>query len=429
MNKDTKQKKNLCIKEYELEGKTYFLATVQKRNKKGQLIKRTTRFTKTGQRITTLIAAEQVKFQLRKEVEDIIEHISIYTWKTWINKSLNEMRKDGFKESTIRNYSSFFNKWIPNSWQDKDLSSFTRDDVYKFIHEEMDNKLATDWTKRNLYKSIRKFFNLAIEQGEILKNPASGVKVHLAPSEGEVLNPEEINILLSKGKLVNHPYYPHWVLALMTGMRCGELYALSWNNIDFEASIIHVVEQFNRTDGLHLPKKQKTRPIDLSPELTAFLKELKRTHGVAEENLWSWKFESHLVDEVIAGRPTGEKIYKKVKVKKHFRATNLVLPRMREWRMGEQAKALRAFCKRIGIKEVKFHDLRASHITNLLSNGVAISKVMKQVGHSKMSTTDAYHRFTGVDIKGVTSSLSFNIPKTEKRGAKIIKLFKSSNQS
>lgn len=429
MNKKVNEKKNLCIKEYELEGKTYFRLTVQRRNKKGRLIKRETRFTKTGQRITSLAVAEQVKYQLRREVDEIIEHISIYNWRTWIKKAFHEMRKDGFKEGTIKNYEAFFNKWIPNSWQDKDLSSFTRDDIYKFIHEEMDNKLASDWTKRNLHKSIRKFFNMAIEHGEMSKNPAAGIKVHVTPSEGEVLTPEEINILLSKGKLINHPYYPHWVLALMTGMRCGELYALNWNNVDLEAGIIHVVEQFTSRDGIHLPKKQKTRPIDLSPELAFFLKELKKNYGTAEENLWSWKFESHLVDEVIAGRATGEKIYKKVKIKQHFKVTNLVLPRIARWRQGAQAKELKAFCKKIGIKEIKFHDLRASHITNLLSNGVAISKVMKQVGHSKMSTTDAYHRFTGVEIKGVTNSLSFNIPKKENGGAKIIKLFKSSSQS
>jgi|SaaInlStandDraft_6_1057023.scaffolds.fasta_scaffold05782_5 hypothetical protein len=38
---------------------------------------------------------------------------------------------------------------------------------------------------------------------------------------------------------------------------------------------------------------------------------------------------------------------------------------------------------------------------------------MKQVGHSKMSTTDGYHRLTGVKVKGLTNHLSFIPPKDE----------------
>ncbi|MBT4762928.1 MAG: site-specific integrase [Bdellovibrionaceae bacterium] len=67
----------------------------------------------------------------------------------------------------------------------------------------------------------------------------------------------------------------------------------------------------------------------------------------------------------------------------------------------------------MGIREIQFHDLRATHITNLLENGASISKVMKQVGHSKMSTTDGYHRLTGVKVKGLTNHLSFIPPKDE----------------
>lgn len=45
---------------------------------------------------------------------------------------------------------------------------------------------------------------------------------------------------------------------------------------------------------------------------------------------------------------------------------DLVLPRLQQWKDGEQAKVLRGFCSQIGITLVGFHDLRATFITNLL---------------------------------------------------------------
>ena len=38
-----------------------------------------------------------------------------------------------------------------------------------------------------------------------------------------------------------------------------------------------------------------------------------------------------------------------------------------EWRNGIQSKTLSSFCQRLGIEEVKFHDLRATFITNMLA--------------------------------------------------------------
>ena len=46
-----------------------------------------------------------------------------------------------------------------------------------------------------------------------------------------------------------------------------------------------------------------------------------------------------------------------------------VLPRLTEWERGGAAKVLKEFCRMIGITVIKFHDLRATFITNLLTQG------------------------------------------------------------
>jgi integrase len=75
-----------------------------------------------------------------------------------------------------------------------------------------------------------------------------------------------------------------------------------------------------------------------------------------------------------------------------------------------QAKVTRDFCKAIGVTQVKFHDLRATFITNLLSRDVPLAQVMSVVGHSDLDTTNVYMRKAGVEVKGSTESLGYKLP-------------------
>jgi integrase len=87
-----------------------------------------------------------------------------------------------------------------------------------------------------------------------------------------------------------------------------------------------------------------------------------------------------------------------------------VLPRLVEWNNGDQAEVLREFCEAIGITSVKFHDLRATFITNLLARGESLARVMAIVGHTQLKTTNVYLRKAGVDIQGGTDKLGYSLP-------------------
>jgi len=75
-----------------------------------------------------------------------------------------------------------------------------------------------------------------------------------------------------------------------------------------------------------------------------------------------------------------------------------------------QADVLRDFCRVIGITPIRFHDLRATFITNLLAQGVQLAKVMMIVGHRKLGTTDKYLRKAGVPVQGATEALGYKTP-------------------
>jgi integrase len=157
-------------------------------------------------------------------------------------------------------------------------------------------------------------------------------------------------------------------------MRSGELYSLRWTDIDLVTGKINISKAWTRYNGEGPTKTAKNRIYPISSECRKFLEELK-----------------------LKSEPSSE----------------YVLPRLWEWDQGEQAKILKNFCEEIGITPVKFHDLRATFITQMLNNGVPLSKVMAIVGHSSLKTTQGYLRLSGKDVEGATEDLKIEVPKVE----------------
>ena len=280
-------------------------------------------------------------------------------------------------------------KWVGNFWDGKKLESFTKFDIHEFIHEHLTNRGASLKLKKDVLRRVARVFELAVEEGILNKNPTTGLKVTVPQREQPVLTAGEVEKLLSAARALSHPFYSHWALALLTGMRNGELYALRWSQVDIEKGVIAVTKQFTSRDGLHNPKRGKHRLVDINNSLKSFLLNL-RSKGAFREKLWE---RDHTTKEKLP-----------------LEFDDLVLPRVRAWRLGQQAGELRAFCKQIGVTSVKFHDLRATYITNLLTNGASLNRVMSLVGHKRLSTTDRYNRLAGVDIKGASSNLGYEIP-------------------
>ena len=137
---------------------------------------------------------------------------------------------------------------------------------------------------------------------------------------------------------MNHEWYPIWAMALNTGMRSGELYALEWNDIDFDNKLITVSKSYN--GRLKLIKSTKAgywRKVPMNKETEALLIELRTQ----------------------ANGPN-------------------VLPRINQWKRGEAARILREYCVGIGISDVCFHALRACFATHLLNSGIT-SPVVKKI--------------------------------------------------
>ena len=352
---------------------------------RGKLLQKRRRKDFQGNFISSLPKAKKVEFELKRELVGK-KGQSIWKWEEWLKECLRKMRFS-LKHSTIIGYEVTLRKWVPKDWSQKELGDFKKADIHCLIFEAM--RSATPHQKGKVYKMLKRIFQLAVEEGFIGKNPTSGIQVRIPAPKHKVLTSNEANTLLEEAQNCNHRFYTHWAIALFTGMRNGEIYALRTTDVDLEAGIIHVSKQFTSRDGLHETKTSLSRVVPIANELKPLLKWFM-SKGGHRERLWKWKNEIKTEKE-------------------YFVWENLLLPRVREWRQGDQSRFLRDFCKGINIPEVKFHDLRATFITNMLSKGVALNVVMSIVGHRRIATTDIYNRLAGVGVKGSTNKLSYGL--------------------
>lgn len=342
-----------------------------------------------GRRITSMKMAKEVEFNLK--LEYLAKNNGDYSrlpFAKWHESFLVSMRNSSFRDSTIAMYDGDLKKWMTEDFKSIPLGKISSRDVEKLIQQEMAYKGATAHTRKRILRNLSRVLEAACEDGQILKNPAKSkrIVVDIPVKVPKVLNGVEAGRLLEEGWKCNHKFYYVWAAALFTGMRSGELYGLRWDDVDLDSKIINVSRQWTNKDGYHTTKTNKTRVVPISEEFMELLIEMKRIGPFTEE---------------LKGLNGKRDLFH-----------DLVFPRIPEWKYGQQSKVLKEFCKAIKLTEVKFHDLRATFITNLYSHGVSTPQVMSIVGHSKISTTEIYLRLAGVDIKDSTNKLSYKLPKT-----------------
>lgn len=330
--------------------------------------------------ITSLARAKRIEVDLKVELRQLKEIPHRYTLNEWSKICIKKMQIK-FKNSTMKGYEGNFNKWINPFLGEYFLDEITGFMIHDLIYEHITG--ISMEARRGILKRLKRVFTMAVEEGILFKNPALGITVKVPEARQLVFNRTEIDTLLCEANKISHSFYNHWAMALLTGMRNGELYALTWTDIDFENKVISVTKAWTIKDGLGPTKSTRNRYIPISNELEMFLKNLKS---------------------------------------KSLNPDNKVLESNKDWDQGNQAKVLKDFCRDIGITPIKFHDLRATFITQLLIKGVSLAKVMKIVGHSTIKTTMRYLRLVAQDTQGATEALGITLPK-ENNMDNVVNLF------
>ncbi len=231
------------------------------------------------------------------------------------------------------------------------LSGTTVAAIHNFLHTALDGAVRQETLSRNVC--------------DLVSSPR---KNH---EEIKPLNPEQIYKLLEAAK--GHINEALFILALATGMRRGELLGLKWQDIDFDNNVLHVRRTLSRVPtkmveevgASYVETETKTKLSRRSIVLIHFaieaLKQHKSKQLVIKQqagDLW----ENH---DYVFCSPTGTYLGP-----------------------GHNALVqLKKLLEKAGLPDIRFHDLRHSAATALLSMDIHPKIVQEILGHSEIGMT------------------------------------------
>lgn len=197
----------------------------------------------------------------------------------WFNQWIKIYKEKSVRPNTLREYTHIYNKNISPFIGNRNINSLVKSDIQRIITLAHTNGYG--YERQNKIKVILSdLMARALEDNLISKNPVLGSKViDKKESKAKSLTLEEQNIFFEYCK--NTFYDNMFNVAVNTGMRPGELFALTESDIDFENGFIDVnktlVYQKYLTDNrktFHLeePKtKQSYRKVPINSVCKIYL--------------------------------------------------------------------------------------------------------------------------------------------------------------
>jgi len=227
---------------------------------------------------------------------------------------------------------------------------------------------------------IRNCLNHAVRTNIIPKNPSLATNPPKPkPDEMKILNEDQIQTFILATQSLQPENYPFFQLAITTGMRRAEILGLKWEDLEWIRHWLVVTRQLkrNKVDGYYFdPPKTKAgyRTIVLGENTMAILKDHHQTWLERRKHFHPDWAEKKLMFSESDGSPLRyRRVYKEFKVLLEY----------------------------AGLPDIRFHDLRHTAASQMISNGVDIITVSRRLGHSKVSVTlDIYgHLIPGVQEK------------------------------
>ena len=243
--------------------------------------------------------------------------------------------------------SIFSNRILPH------LGQYPCDKITPKIIRQWQNLLVADEYSPTYLKMINgqlvSLFNFAVKYYGLYVNPMKSVDT-IGKSSAEAMQfwtVDEFNrFILTQSSPLHKTIF---MLLFWTGMRVGELLALTYADFDLEKKIVRVQKSYIRLKGKDLIGPPKTPGSNRVVSLPSFL----------VDNLMSF-----------------------------FESLKPLDPNARLFIVTRASiRRLHTGAKKAGVKLIRIHDLRHSHASYLIHIGVPIMEVSKRLGHDKIETT------------------------------------------
>lgn len=306
-------------------------------------------------------------------------------------KLLQEIRHEApAKRITLRELFDEYCEVRKNEIRESTLDKFKRIMEYHIMPElehikleKLDTRLLAQWklnmenkdislhTKQAAFSVFRTLINYAVKMEYISKNPL--VRVGNFKSSGEMkkemdfYTADEFKKFISvarqnaqeaekRGFLSEWDYYVFFVIAFYTGLRKGEIHGLQWG--DISKGYLSVKRSISQ--------KLKGGDRETPPKNTASIRTLQMPiplKKILDEHKKRWKqYEGFNSTFKVCG---GTKCLRDTSIENHNKK----------------------FAQLAGVKKIRIHDFRHSHVSLLANSGINIQEIARRLGHSKIEMT------------------------------------------
>lgn len=228
-------------------------------------------------------------------------------------------------------------------------------------------------TIKNIHGVLHRALQQAVSIGYIPFNPSDACTLpRVQKKEISPLDEEQIGLFLAA--IENNKYETLFTVTLFTGMREGEVLGLCWDRVNFKDGTITIDKQLQhekRAGGRYVLaplKNDKPRIIQPAP----FVMELLRKHKIEQFKAAGkanpyWNNTGFVFTDELGENLKSETVYKNFK----------------------------KVVERIGLPDIRFHDLRHSYAVASIRAGDDIKTVQSNLGHATAAfTLDVYGHVT-----------------------------------
>lgn len=273
---------------------------------------------------------------------------------------LKHLKSIGRKRSTVEGYESFLRVHLAPFFGEQPVGRITSSDVEGFIAEKLGAGCAPK-SIRNYLGLLHSIFDFAERRGWGRGNPCKRVDRPVGEQADpgiRFLDEAELEALLRavRGDGLGPTDRVLYLTAAMTGLRQGELLALRWRDIDWQAARVRVTQNYVRGEFGTPKSKRSSRSVPLADRLAV---ELER-HFKASP----WQGD----DDLIFAHPEIGRPLERSRLLKRFKR-NLA---------------------RASVREMRFHDLRHTFGTRVAAAGVPLRTLQEWMGHRDFKTTLIY---------------------------------------
>ena len=314
----------------------------------------------------------QANARLREIIIEVDQQKLVYTneikFVDWLNKWM-EQKKNEIRLNSYEGYESYVEQHIipyfePLNLTLRDVSAIHIQDYYNT--KKAGSKKAKALSSNTIKKHntiLRGALLDAVRKNIIPFNPTE--RATLPPPvryKGKAYTLEQANMLLRAIK--DDPVKPAIILGLFYGLRRSEVLGLRWQDIDFKNDTIFICNTVVRTKTIIESEQTKSdssnRTLYIVPETKDYLLGLKKQQKEYRRLMGDSYHENNHVCVWEDGRKFRPN-YPSMRLKKILKANNL--------------------------PQIRFHDLRHTAGSLLLSQGLSVKQIQEYLGHERVSTT------------------------------------------